>query len=102
MRRLVAAALSIATAWSAMAAEPDVRVSLRDTGYMLGDLIDERIEVSLPDGTHIDPESLPLPGRVAPWLEVRGATLEPARAGAQALVVTYEIFAETEGATQAP
>ena len=38
MRRLVAAALSIATAWSAMAAEPDVRVSLRDTGYMLGDL----------------------------------------------------------------
>jgi mxaA protein len=102
VRRLVAAALSIATAWSAMAAEPDVRVSLRDTGYMLGDLIDERIEVSLPDGTHIDPESLPLPGRVAPWLEVRGATLEPARAGAQALVVTYQIFAETEEATQAP
>ena len=102
MRRVVAAALSIATACSAMAGEPDVRVSLRDTGYVLGDLIDERVEVSLPDGSRIDPESLPLPGRVAPWLEVRSATLEPAHAGSQALIVTYQIFAETEQATQAP
>jgi len=102
VRRVVAASFAIATAWSAMAAEPDVQVSLRDTGYMLGDLIDERVEVSLPDGTRVDPESLPLPGRVAPWLEVRSATLEPAHAGSQALVVTYQIFAETEAATQAP
>ena len=100
MRRFLAAAVLIVA--SASAAEPDVKVSLRDTGYMLGDLIDERIEVALPDGARIDPDSLPLPGRVAPWLEVRHATLEPPRDGSQALVVTYQIFAENEQATQAP
>ena len=102
MMRIFAIVVLVAIADMAIAAEPEVNVSLRDTGYMLGDLLDEHVEVSLPNGMHIDPESLPLPGRVAPWLEVRHAALEPARAGSQALVVTYQIFAETEAATQAP
>lgn len=102
MRRFVAACVLIVTALSATAGEPDVKVSLRDTGYMLGDLIDERVDVSLPDGMRIDPGSLPLPGRVAPWLEVRRAALEPSRGNSQTVVVTYQIFAETEEATQAP
>lgn len=100
MRRAVAVLLIAVL--PAMAAEPEVTITLRDTGYMLGDLIDERVDVALPEGMRIDPESLPLPGRVAPWLEVRRAALEPARGGSQALVVTYQIFAETEEATQAP
>ena len=54
--------------------------------------------ISLPDGMRIDPESLPLPGRVAPWLEVRRATLGAGCVPAsQALVVTYQIFAEAGG-----
>jgi mxaA protein len=102
VRRLAIAPVLIVAMVSATAAEPEARVTLRDTGYMLGDLIDERIDVSLPDGSRIDPDSLPLPGRVAPWLEVRRTALDPPRAGAQTLVVTYQIFAETEQATQAP
>ncbi|HEX5122303.1 MAG TPA: hypothetical protein VFV97_03575 [Rhodanobacteraceae bacterium] len=98
----VAACVFAVAMLPAIAAEPEVHVSLRDTGYMLGDLIEERVEIALPDGAHIDPESLPLPGRVAPWLEVRRAMLEPARGASQAFVVTYQIFAETEQATQAP
>jgi mxaA protein len=100
VRRL--AGMLMAAALSAAAAEPEVRIGLRDTGYMLGDLIDERIDVALPDGARIDPDSLPLPGRVAPWLEVRHTKLEPPRAGSQTLVVTYQIFAESEQATEAP
>lgn len=102
MKRLVAACAMIVAVSSAAAGEADVKVSLRDTGYMLGDLLDERVEVALPDGMRIDPESLPLPGRVAPWLEVRRAAMEPSREGSQAFVVTYQIFAEAEQATQAP
>jgi mxaA protein len=102
VKRAAVVAIAIVATWSAPAAEPEVRVSLRDTGYMLGDLIDERVDVALPDGARIDPDSLPLPGRVAPWLEVRRVALESPRAGSQALVVTYQIFAETEQAMQAP
>jgi mxaA protein len=101
MRRVAAAGLFIAAA-AASAAATEVKISLRDTGYLLGDLIDERIDVALPEGARIDPDSLPLPGRVAPWLEVRHTTLEPPHGGAQTLIVTYQIFAETEQATQAP
>ena len=78
-----------------------VDVTLRDTGYMLGDLLDERIEIETPQSLRIDPESLPLPGRVAPWLEVRGVTLQPREpSGAERIIVTYQIFAETEEAAR--
>ena len=80
----------------------DVNVTLRDTGYMLGDLIDEHVEFRLPGAMRIDPDSLPLPGRVAPWLAVRRANLGTrAASGAQDLIVTYQIFAEAEQATRA-
>ena len=101
MKRVAASLLIVAT-FSSMAAAPEVAVSLRDTGYMLGDLIEERIDVALPAGTRIDPDSVPLPGRVAPWLEVRHTELAPPRAGSQTLGVTYQIFAEAEEATRAP
>ena len=94
MRRIAAAGMLIFATFSSMAAAPDITIGLRDTGYMLGDLIEERIDVALPEGTRIDPDSLPLPGRAAPWLEVRHAILAPPRAGSQTLVVTYQIFAE--------
>ena len=100
--RFLAVCVLVVAASAAIAAEPEVRVSLRDTGYMLGDLLDERVEIALPDGMRIDAESLPLPGRVAPWLEVRRVTLDRPNAGSQAVVVTYQIFAEAEQATQAP
>jgi len=102
---VLCAALFSAMTSGAVATGDDatVEVTLRDTGYMLGDLIDERVEVRLPESLRIEPESLPLPGRVAPWLEVRRTALSPrGTSGAQTLVVTYQIFAETEEAARVP
>jgi mxaA protein len=80
-----------------------IATTLRDTGYLLGDLLDERVEIRLPAGAEIDAGSLPLPGRVAPWLEVRRTSLTPRdAAGLQTLIVTYQIFAETEAAARVP
>ena len=90
------------------AAEPpdgriEAVVTLRDSGYLLGDLLDERVELQLPAGLAIEPASLPAPGRVAPWLEVRGARVSAAgRDGAVAVTVTYQIFAEAEQVTRVP
>jgi mxaA protein len=83
--------------------EAGIAVTLRDTGYMLGDLLDEHIELTLQGSQRIDPESLPLPGRVAPWLEVRSTRLGPRTSqGTQELIVTYQIFAVTDQAARAP
>ena len=105
-RALVLCAVLLATMpMDARTAGDDVtvEVNLRDTGYMLGDLIDEHVRIHLPGSMRIDPESLPLPGRVAPWLEVRRTNLGPREpSGVQELVVTYQIFAETEEAARAP
>ncbi len=78
-------------------------VTLRDSGYLLGDLIDERVDLSLPHGASIDPDSLPLPGRVAPWMEVRASRIEHGEHdGAQSVIVRYQIFAEVEQAERVP
>jgi mxaA protein len=100
---MIALAFAI-SAGIARAEDADVvAATLRDTGYFLGDLIDERVAIRVPDGAEIDAASLPLPGRVAPWLEVRGAALMPRdSAGVQVLIVTYQIFAETESAARVP
>jgi mxaA protein len=82
---------------------PRIAVTLRDTGYMLGDLLDEHVRITLPASMRITEDSLPAPGRVAPWLEVRSAKLGARDAsGAQSLVVTYQIFAESEQAARVP
>jgi mxaA protein len=95
-------------AYGARAAEsPDAAnqpiVTLRDAGYLLGDLLDERVDFALPDGFSVDADSLPLPGRVAPWMEVRGTRSEaPQGQGRGGIVVTYQIFAEVEQASRVP
>jgi mxaA protein len=100
-RALAIVAFAVCTA--ASAAAPEIRVTLRDTGYMLGDLIDERVEIAFPASMHIDAQALPPPGRVAPWLELRSAKVEPRTAsGADVLVFTYQIFAESESAARVP
>jgi len=78
-------------------------ITLRDAGYLLGDLMEERIDWQAPPGFRLDPDSLPLPGRVAPWLEVRAAReLSDAPPGGTAVVVTYQIFAEVEQTARVP
>jgi mxaA protein len=78
-------------------------VTLRDSGYLLGDLLEERVALSLPPGSSVDPDSLPLPGRVAPWMEVRAARIEHGgQPGVQNVIVRYQIFAEVEQAERVP
>ncbi len=78
-------------------------VSLRDSGYLLGDLVDEHVELALPAGFSLDADSLPLPGRVAPWMEVRNARVIGQQARDRASVtVTYQLFAEVEQASRVP
>jgi mxaA protein len=78
-------------------------VTLRDSGYLLGDLVDEHVGLTLPAGFSVDVDSLPLPGRVAPWMEVRRARIEAGQTPGQTrLVVTYQVFAEVEQAERVP
>jgi mxaA protein len=77
-------------------------VTLRESGYLLGDLIDERVDLDLPPGSTLDPDSLPLPGRVAPWMEVRSARIERGQQDQQSVIVRYQIFAEVEQAERVP
>ena len=106
MRRALASALFFASLSLSAATDvpaPQIEVTLRDTGYMLGDLLDEHVRITLPGSSRISADSLPLPGRVAPWLELRSARLGARdTSGAQSLVVTYQIFAESEQAARVP
>ncbi len=104
MRALAIAMIFVsASASAAEPATPQIEVTLRDTGYMLGDLLDEHVQITLPGSMRITADSLPPPGRVAPWLELRSAKLGSRNAsGVQSLVVTYQIFAESEQAARVP
>lgn len=100
---LLATAAGAAQPPAADSADIQPVVSLRDSGYLLGDLVDERIELALAPGFELDADSLPLPGRVAPWMEARRASVEPDHApGHVGIVVTYQIFAEVEQAERVP
>jgi mxaA protein len=77
-------------------------VTLRDSCYLLGDLLHERVDLPLPNGFHIDPDSLPLPGRVAPWLELCSARELPGTTHVAVVAVTYQIFAEVEQTSRVP
>lgn len=100
---LLAICLPLASAAGADGDSVQPIVTLRDSGYLLGDLIEERIDLTLPGGFALDPDSLPLPGRVAPWMEARAARIERGqRAGEESVVVRYQIFAEVEQAERVP
>jgi len=105
MRRALASLILLASlsAGGVEPTAPQIEVSLRDTGYMLGDLLDEQVRITMPASMRITEDSLPPPGRVAPWLELRSAKLGARDAsGAQSIVVTYQIFAESEQAARVP
>jgi mxaA protein len=103
MRRFSVAFAFVATTALAAPTPVDVDVTLRDTGYLLGDLVDETVALHLSPTQRIDADSLPVPGRVQPWLEVRRTVLGARDAdGVQTLVVTYQTFAEAEQPTRAP
>lgn len=74
---------------------PTVTVHMRDTGYVLGDFIEQRIELAAPAGAQLVRESIPAPGRINNWLELRESRVE-----GRTLVLTYQVFGAVESALQ--
>ena len=67
----------------------------RDYGYVLGDVIEHTLSLDLPDGSELDPASLPAPGPVNDWLSIRASRLETLATdgGARQQVhISYQIF----------
>lgn len=91
--------LSLMLPLSAMAA--GVSVKYRDTGYTLGDLIETVVSIELGKGQHIDKMSLPQPGRMLPWLELRAVSLsDPLLNSCQEIRLVWQIYATVENAMQ--
>lgn len=76
-----------------------VKVEMRDTGYTLGDLMQMRAVITLDSGVRIDANSLPPPGRVTPWMELRTAHMQQEGETAQ-LDFEWQVFATVENAMQ--
>lgn len=77
----------------AQAQDATVTVHMRETGYVLGDLIEQRIELQA-GSSKIVRNSLPAPGRVNNWLELRAARIEDR----SHLRLTYQVFGAVEQA----
>lgn len=92
------ALLLLAVACMAQAA-PRVEVSLRDTGYTLGDTLTSHASWALPEGQRLDPASLPVPGRVTSWLDLV-AVNERVEGGIQHVDFLWQVFATVETARQ--
>lgn len=76
------------------AAPAEVSVELRATGYAPGDLIEQVVSVQLPAGAKLDRATLPVPGRVFDWLELRAVNDDCAAAvRVCTLRLRYQIFA---------
>lgn len=80
-RRPTLAGLALALGCTCAAGEeadapPDP--ALRPFGYVLGDVLEQRLAVPVPPGFVLDPGSLPQSGRADNWLELRGVTAEAA------------------------
>jgi mxaA protein len=76
-----------------------VRAQMRDTGYVLGDRLQQRIDIHVPDGAKLVAESVPRLGRVNNWLELREVRIEPHR-DAYTLLMSYQMFGAVESAMQ--
>ncbi|MDZ5650006.1 hypothetical protein [Nitrospirillum sp. BR 11828] len=63
----------------------------RDIGFFTGDLVRADVLVPLPGGARLDPASLPAPGPVTYWLDLRGITLTR-RGQAAVLHLVYQNF----------
>lgn len=83
-------------------AGPKVKVTLRDNGYTLGDLISMRAEFDLAKGLVFDPNSVPLKGPVNNWLDLRDVKMEAVKNTDDSSHVridfTWQIFGTVEHA----
>ncbi|PPC84567.1 MAG: hypothetical protein CTY35_01505 [Methylotenera sp.] len=75
--------------------ELKVSVRMRDSGYTMGDYIKMHVEIPTQNKLSIDPESLPLIGRVKPWLDLQDLKVDTQQ-DKLSLDVTWQIFATVE------
>ena len=68
----------------------EVRVP-RGFGYVLGDLLHARVDIALEPGTTVQQASLPRPGPVTYWLDLRDVAVERITGGLR-LRLTYQSF----------
>jgi mxaA protein len=75
--------------------ELNVNVRMRDSGYTMGDYIKMHVEIPTHTKLSIDPESLPLIGRVKPWLDLQDLKLNTQKDNLS-LDFTWQVFATVE------
>jgi len=69
---------------------------LRDEGYVVGDLLVQEVDLRTPREAKLDLQSLPAPGRVNNWLEVRERMVVRGWRGGYRLRVVYQVFGVVE------
>lgn len=81
---------------------PKVKVTMRDNGYTLGDMIAMHAEFNLAKGLVFDPNSVPLKGPVNNWLDLRDASMTESKNsdGSSKIRInfTWQIFGTVEHA----
>ena len=91
----------------AMAMDELPRVTLaapREYGYVMGDLIEHTLTIGVPPSSALEPGSLPGPGALDEWLEVRSVewTREPGQAEASYRIrIVYQVFRGVRAVEQA-
>ena len=73
----------------------NVSINMRDSGYTMGDYINMHVEISTKNQLSIDPESLPLIGRINPWLDLQDLQVKSEK-GKTILDFTWQVFATVE------
>jgi len=73
----------------------DMVITMRDSGYTLGDKMQMTAIFTLPAHQTIDEENLPLLGRVNPWLDIQALDIKQHKQRVQ-VNVTWQIFATVE------
>ncbi len=74
LKNCCALVLGVAAIQPVQAAEVAVRTQLeRAYGYVIGDVIEQRVQLDLPEAAKLDAASLPKPGKLNAWVELRSA-----------------------------
>lgn len=94
---IAAAALFLALAEAAAAKPPSVRIfAERSFGYFVGDLVDARVEIVADSSLRLQTASLPRPGALRYWLDLRETRVESHPAGEGetrwSIALSYQLF----------
>lgn len=95
MNMFLACLLALTLSSSAWAELNPVKVIMRDSGYTMGDLLHMRAEIQLGAGEVLDETSLPMAGRVKPWLDLRDLRWRQSGEVFE-LDMTWQLFATVE------